>query len=220
MTVDKDVIISDPYDSGKEIVLPWDKFDKDLGLLYVSSASPESRKQVQERLPTNYQKTRAKDIEQRLEYKSQLANEDREREKAYKDKVLENNVSDICSGLETLKYGKWGDETSIKNSVDKINKDNVVPVLKKADSQLVLTLDEYRSGWGSGKEKRELIEPIINAISERAAEIGVDKGKIEQFKKTCIDQELNALFYTNGEVLQKEVSEMQKLISKFEPNKK
>lgn len=72
-------------------------------------------------------------------------------------------------------------------------------------------LDEYKSGWGKGKEKKQLILPIINALAEKAKEVGVDNKTITEFKTKC-NKELDAIFYTDEKVIQKEVDNLIRLI--------
>lgn len=209
----KKAIITDPYDSSKEINLPWNKFKNELGALYASPSSPEDRKQLKNHLPEGYEAIIAKDLNDRLEYKKKLEDEEKAREKAYKKQKTDLQVEDICSKLNELTYGKLANESTIKLGIESIDKDNVIQVLKNSN-QLITKLDEYRSGWGNGQEKKALIEPIINALAQRAREIGITRDKVENFKKICIEQELNAIFYTNEKVISSEVQNMQKLIER------
>lgn len=105
------------------------------------------------------------------------------------------------------------DDNALKKAISQINEDNIMTILEVAITQNVIAdLDSYKFGWGNGKEKKALIEPIINALAERAAEVGVDSQKIAEFEKICIKQELNAKFYTSGKTIQAEIDKMRQLI--------
>ena len=93
----------------------------------------------------------------------------------------------------------------------KVNKDNVIKVLENYPN-LISDLDAYKSGWGRGNDKKELIEPIIKALVERATETGIDAKKIENFRKNCM-KELDAMFYTDINVINTEVKNMLKTIN-------
>ena len=54
-------------------------------------------------------------------------------------------------------------EQNLKKELGRINKDNVAHLLKFYPS-IITMLDSYKSGWGNGKAKKELILPIINAV--------------------------------------------------------
>ena len=99
---------------------------------------------------------------------------------------------------------------NIKRTIESSDKDIIVEVLN-AKPNLIKKLDEYQSGWGSGKRKTELIQPIINALSEKAKEVGVSKQEIETFKNKCL-KELNAVFHTDEKIIISEVNKMKNLI--------
>ena len=61
------------------------------------------------------------------------------------------------------------------------------------------------------KVKKNLILPIINALAEKAKEVGIDKSTIDDFKTKC-NKELDATFYTDEKVIQNEVEKIVKLI--------
>ena len=62
------------------------------------------------------------------------------------------------------------------------------------------------------KQKKELILPIINAVIEKAKTKNIDAKVIENFTQICVNQELDALFYTNAEKINKEVKKIMELI--------
>lgn len=55
---------------------------------------------------------------------------------------------------------------------------------------------------------------MIESLAELAKEKGIEQSKIDSFKKICIDQELDAWFYTNEKVIINEVNSMLKLLIK------
>ena len=120
--------------------------------------------------------------------------------------------------LNTLYHGiNKGDDELVQKAVNSINKDNILSFTENEYSEnIIKNLDKYKSGWGQGKDKKALILPIINALIEKAEEEGIDKKAVENFKKICINQELDAAFYTNSDKITKEVQKMKSLILKHE----
>lgn len=94
--------------------------------------------------------------------------------------------------------------------MSKVNKDNVVKLLEKYPD-LIRDLDAYKSGWGRGEDKKELIEPIITALAKRAAEMKIDSKEVEAFKKKCM-KELDATFYTDVSIIISEARNMLKTL--------
>ena len=91
-------------------------------------------------------------------------------------------------------------------ALNKLDKDNILPFLgKKPD--IILQLDKYKSGIFNHKDKKELITPIINALSEKAKDDNIDTKEVEKFKSNC-EKELNAVFYTDEQVIQNEVEKL------------
>lgn len=113
-----------------------------------------------------------------------------------------------CIRFDIQRSGK-----SIPTS-EKVTKDNVILFLDiKPD--FIQFLDEYKSGWGKGKEKKQLITPIINALAEKAKETGISNNIINEFKAKC-SKELDAIFYTDANIIQEEVRKITKLIKSKE----
>ena len=115
---------------------------------------------------------------------------------------------DIKANEERFGPDLYLNYNNYKSAMDKVNKDNVVKLLKTYPG-LIRDLDTYKSGWGNGDDKKTLIEPVINALTERAREAKIDNNTITQFRKNCM-KELDAMFYTNIDVV---ISEVQNLLN-------
>ena len=67
-------------------------------------------------------------------------------------------------------------------------------VLQNHYENLITNIDNAKYGWGNGKNKKELIMPFIEFISQSCSYL--PKEDIDKFKQTCL-KELNAKFYTD-----------------------
>ena len=90
------------------------------------------------------------------------------------------------------------------------NSNTIIAVLEHYPN-IVILFDKEASGWGNGNYKRQLIHPIINALSGKAKEVGINQEIISEFEKKCYN-ETNAIFYTDEKVIQSEVEKMVNLI--------
>ena len=105
--------------------------------------------------------------------------------------------------------------TNTNPSTTEVNKDNVV-LLLDIKPDFIEFLDKYKSGWGNGKEKKELISPIINALAEKAKEVEINTNIINEFKTKCF-KELDAVLYTDEKVIKSEVKKiLQQIKAKME----
>lgn len=103
------------------------------------------------------------------------------------------------------------DEKALKESLKRINKDNILYLLNFYPSVITM-LDSYKSGWGNGNAKKSLIMPIINTLIEKAESKKLDASVIQNFKNVCINQELDAFLYTDAEKINSEVKKLKHLI--------
>lgn len=205
----KEVAVVDPYHADKEIKLSWNKFINDVERVTVASKDEKTKLELEQALPKDYAKIRQKDLDERQRSLAEIEKNQNRLKNEMKQIQTEKEVKDICYNLNgRLLKDNFSD---IKEAVSKINQDNVVKVLNNSDSDLTLKLDKYKSGWGNGKDKKALIEPIINALTESAKEKGIHANTIDSFKNTCM-KELNATFYTNATIISKEVIKMKSLI--------
>lgn len=115
---------------------------------------------------------------------------------------LEKDIEGDKINIELHNAFGEGDDDKIKNAIKKINKDNILYVFKNKEnlSRMITLLDLYKSGWGKGKAKKELIFPIVDALCLKAEECGVNPNIIEKTKTTC-EKELDATFYTNEKTI-------------------
>ena len=86
--------------------------------------------------------------------------------------------------------------------------------MNKYGVNIISKIDKDVRGLGKGSAKKTYILPIIEGLAELAKDKGVNQTVIDNFKKTCINQELDALFYTDEKVIMEEVRKMLKLINK------
>lgn len=211
----KYVILSDPYDSGKDIKISWEHFTTDECLvLFCSTENAEADAKLENALPKNYrtsEKLRAEQVEQRK------AKEEQERideENRAKKELLEleqkrnwDNIIQIFGEDGKKKLVDWNPSTP------PINKHNVMNFFKKYGTEIIAKVDQDVRGWGNGDAKKTYIIPMIESLAELAKEKGIEQSKIDSFKKICIDQELDAWFYTNEKVIVNEVNNMLKLLT-------
>lgn len=220
----KDITIIDPYHADKEIKLSWNKFINDVELVTVASRDDKTKHELEQTLPKNYDEIRQKDIDERNKKMDENAKEHEMFLKRINQEKEDNEVKDILSGLEyldqeiksnskrTFTPNLYLHYDSIKESMNKINKDNVTTFLKKQPG-IIIKLDNYKSGLGNGKDKKALIEPIVNALIAKAQEKNINAKTINDFKDKC-SKELNATFYTDADIISSEVFKMKNLIEK------
>ena len=83
------------------------------------------------------------------------------------------------------------------HNLECINSSNVFKILDRDTLyRLIDKMDWMAWGWGNGKEKKELIKPIVDIICEYAILNGKDADIVVNNRLACYT-ELNALFYTN-----------------------
>lgn len=102
-----------------------------------------------------------------------------------------------------------GTEDDVKSSIANINKDNILDLFntKEVISDVITALDKYKSGWGNGKAKKELIMPLVNALCLKAEDRGIDEEVITQTKNIC-EKELDAIVYTNEKTIIKALEDL------------
>lgn len=182
----KSAILINPWDSSQEIEIPYEKFRTNLKYLAVSE-DPD--------YPD-------KDLKSEFEIIT--------------DTLIGYNESSLIAKKITQALLK-GNDKSLQNSINLITRDNVVPLMEKCSMKnIIRQLDDYKSGWGNGKAKKDLILPIINALAEKAELENVDKNVIEEFRKICIEQELDAFLYTNADVITEQTERIINLIKEKE----
>ena len=111
--------------------------------------------------------------------------------------------------LDTLKeaYKDYNlDKEELRQIAAKTNADTIELLFKDKGSiqNWIKILDTAEYGWGHGKAKKALIEPIVNAYCEYALKKGVDQTFVDGVKKACI-AELDAIFYTDEKVIIKKL---------------
>ena len=215
----KEVVVIDPYHTDKPIRLSWEKFINDVETIYAGAKDNTTYNALKKSVPAEHDTIRQQDHEQRLKSLKDIKNRRIAEETKRKNEKIDYEVKNIMSGLKFLKDDIKSNEerfgpdlylnyNNYKSAMDKVNKDNVVKLLKTYPG-LIRDLDTYKSGWGNGDDKKALIEPVINALTERAREAKIDNNTITQFRKNCM-KELDAMFYTNIDVV---ISEVQNLLN-------
>lgn len=209
----KYVTVIDPYHSDQEIRLSWDKFMYDVESLYINSKDDTARKSLENALPQDYYEKRQEDLDNLYNDKAKRQREQAEikqRNEQERIRLETNSILDDV-GWDLLSIKNEFSYTNIQNLMNKINKDTVLPVLK-AKPDLILTLDDYKSGWGNGDAKKALMTPIIDSLAEKAADKNINPKLINEFKTKCF-KELDATFYTDEKIIQAEVEKMINLIN-------
>lgn len=212
----KYVILSDPYDSGKDVKMSWKRFTTDECLvLFCSTESAEADTKLEKALPNNYRAAEKLHTEKVKQRKDKIEQERIAKENMEKKELFElEEKHNWDSIIQT-----FGDDGKKKlNDFDPttppINKHNVLKFFKKYGTEIIAKIDKDVRGWGNGKAKKTYILPMIESLAELAKEKGIEQSKIDMFKKTCIDQELEAWFYTNEKVIINEVNNMLKILTK------
>lgn len=217
----KEAVVVDPYNSNKTITIPWKKFVEDLETVYIATDSNNTFKNVRSTLPPNHDKIRQANFEEGQNQLKKLAAKQAATQNRIKNEEINFEVNNILRSLKPLKGDiqsnkeRWSPNLYLnfddyKTAMSKVNKDNVVKLLEKYPD-LIRDLDAYKSGWGRGEDKKELIEPIITALAKRAAEIKIDSKEVEAFKKKCM-KELDATFYTDVSIIISEARNMLKTL--------
>ena len=230
----KFVTVIDPYHADKEIKLPWQNFISDVETLRTATKNNSIKNSLETIIPQTIK-------EEIVESTKEIAKSAERKFQTEKDLNLVNNIFPQVANIlmnfnikeedilfnrineiiqtDFLKENKFGYRHYAVSEIpfDKrhpttrnVNKENVI-LLLEIKPDFIVFLDKYKSGWGNGKEKKALIEPIINALAEKAKEKKIDSKTIDDFKNKCI-KELDATFYTDEKVIQCEVEKMVKLI--------
>ena len=76
------------------------------------------------------------------------------------------------------------------------NDAKTINYLKFNISDLITKIDNTEWGWGKGKNKKELMTPLIDYVISQAEWNHVDENEINEFKEKCY-KELDAWFYTD-----------------------
>lgn len=182
----KSAILINPWDSSEEIVIPYDKFRANLKYLAVNEDP----------------KHPDKDLKSEFE--------------VITDTLIGYKESSLIARKITNSLHK-GDDKSLQDNMNKITRDNVMPLMEKGSMKnIIKQLDDYKSGWGNGKAKKNLILPLINALAEKAELEHVDKNVIAEFLKICVNQELDAFLYTDADVITEQTKKIIKLIKEKE----
>ncbi len=231
----KFVIIIDPYQADKEIKLPWKDFISDVQMLRVATNNSSTKNDLEKLIPdeikneviqSHKDSVRINDKITQMKTDMNIVNNifPEIADIFIKFSISEEDINfdNLKSIIKTeylketdfaLNYRVQKQETQFEQknpSTQGVNKDNVL-LLLELKPDFIEFLDNYKSGWGKGKEKKSLILPVINAVAEKAKEKGIEKNIIEEYTKKC-NKELDALIYTNEKVIQSEVEKMVKLI--------
>lgn len=218
----KSVTVVDPYNSGREIVLPWKKFVNDVETIFVSSDSEKEKNGVLKSRPKDYEASEKimKDycISEQARAKAEIYDYEQRIADAKKQIELKNNIKKVkgsCGWMLLSDNDLQYNSITFKLDVaDNLNKDNIVELLSEMPD-MVLRFSKSTSSVniGNRNRKKNLIEPVISALAEKATEVGVPKELISEFKNKCL-KELNAFFYTDEKVIQAEVESMLGIIGK------
>lgn len=231
----KSVTVIDPYHADKEIKLSWKKFLYDVERITISSKDNSVKNELESLIS---QQLKNEILEAG---RNSAKMNDKNSQRQIDVKIWEQTFPEVAKILigfdipkEEIKFNKVNDiiktdflkknDFSLtydglsrkipfdkrKPSTEKVNKDNVL-LLLDVKPDFIQFLDKSKSGWGKGEEKKQLISPIINALAEKAKEVEIDNKTITDFKTKC-NKELDAIFYTDEKVIQKEVDNIIKLI--------
>ena len=231
----KSVTVIDPYHTDKEIKLSWKKFMYDVERVTIATKDNAVKNKLESLIPQKLKEEMAEAGREAAKINDETVQRQKD-VKIYKQTFPQ--VAKILIGFdipkEDIQFKKVNDiiktdflkkndfsliyswisqEIPLKKrqpSTKNVNKENVL-LLLDVKPDFIRFLDEYKSGWGKGKEKKQLILPIINALAEKAKEVGVDNKTITEFKTKC-NKELDAIFYTDEKVIQKEVDNLIRLI--------
>ena len=90
----------------------------------------------------------------------------------------------------------------VKKTIEAVNSENIKDLFsdKNTISFIINCFDLIKHGWGNGKEKKELIAPLVDDYCEYAAKKGVEEDIIKDVKTACY-KELDALLYTDEKVI-------------------
>lgn len=231
----KSVTVIDPYHADKEIKLSWKKFLYDIERITISAKDNSVKNELESLIPQQLKNEIIKagrDSAKMNDKNSQRQIDVKIWEKTFPEvaKILigfdipkeEVNLKAVNNIIKTdflkkndfsLTYDGLSREIPFDKrtqSTQKVNKDNVL-LLLEVKPDFIKFLDKFKSGWGKGDEKKQLISPIINALAEKAKEVEIDPKTITDFKTKC-NKELNAIFYTDENAIQKEVENIIRLI--------
>ncbi len=216
MVYGKYVILSDPYNSGKDIKMSWKRFTTDECLvLFCSTKNAEEDARLENALPKNYRNAEKLQIEKAKQRKFKKEQERIAEENRIKQEEFEREQKWNWDSIVQT-FGEDGKKklNDFNPSSPKIDKYNVIKFLNKYGVNIISKIDKDVRGLGKGSAKKTYILPIIEGLAELAKDKGVNQTVIDNFKKTCINQELDALFYTDEKVIMEEVRKMLKLINK------
>jgi len=121
--------------------------------------------------------------------------EERDNFRTQKFDYVKNKYNSFYQEFSKQKYPEKLE--TLKNYLDniKINSSVIDILLKEADT-LINDIDNECYGWGNGKNKKELMSPLIDYVIN-IAKLGYCKSDdINNFQKIC-NEELDATFYTD-----------------------
>lgn len=121
-------------------------------------------------------------------------------------KTKPSNERNTRAGLNLIMAIIDENTTKAKEIIDKTPIMTLFYDVKEIDS-IISLLDVYKSGWGNGKAKKELIAPLVDKLCAKARQVGVPSKLIQETKNTCY-KELDATFYTDEKVI---ISALEKL---------
>lgn len=122
-----------------------------------------------------------------------------------KDTDYKQLLIDMCDELvQKASDGKIKDTdlNKVKKAIEAVNSENIKDLFsdKNTISFIINCFDLIKHGWGNGKEKKELIAPLVDDYCEYAAKKGVEEDIIKNVKTACY-KELDALLYTDEKVI-------------------
>ena len=226
----KEVILTDPHYSDYEIKMPYDKFKELVGHIIFSFKNSQVEKQFKNSgLPQDYEKKNKRSKEnyriavEKMQKEEQARQDsiqaewhrrDEENKKELmeieKNRTQRKNI-EIQKAVQKIKNAKsTNDFKSLTSDYATLNSKTIMAVLEQYPD-IVILFDKEASGWGNGNYKCQLIQPIIQALSDKARDVGINQEIISEFEKKCYN-ETNAIFYTDEKIIQSEVEKMVKLI--------
>lgn len=225
----KEVVVVDPYHADQEIRIKWNKFVGDVESLFVTSKNEDYKKILESKLPKNYEEVILKDSRARKEDLAKLAEEKRQIETEYKQKLQQRERNEemrvINQNLDYL------DERALKQvdkehwfvpayryeveyllkAADKFDKDNIMEILDQRP-ELVKGFIKITSGISYRDQQRKLVMPIINSLADLAKTKGISQETIDSFISKCT-KELNSTFSSDADFIDNEVKNFCKLLA-------
>ena len=121
--------------------------------------------------------------------------EERDNYRMRKFDYVKNNYNSFYQEFSKQKYPKKLE--ILKNYFNNITiNSSVIDILLNEAERLIKDIDKECYGWGQGKNKKDLMTPLVDYVLNTAKLCCCKKDDINNFQKIC-NEELNAIFYTD-----------------------